>query len=202
MFPLSTVLLPNQLLPLHVFEERYRALVADCLASEDPAFGVVLITRGSEVGGGDERASIGTLARITAAKPFDDGRWALLATGCTPVKVLSWTGEVPYPEAFVEELALRGPSLSAEGLERARASVARARALMSELGENTASSESSDEAWEGEELLWRLCALAPLPVVDKQRLLETSEAPSRLGLLCSMCDELAEEVGGFLGGRS
>ena len=56
MFPLGTVLLPGAVLPLHVFEPRYRQLVQDCLAGE-PEFGVVLIERGSEVGGGDQRAT-------------------------------------------------------------------------------------------------------------------------------------------------
>ena len=63
MFPLGTVLLPGAVLPLHVFEPRYRALVADCLAGEQE-FGVVLIERGSEVGGVDVRRDIATVARI------------------------------------------------------------------------------------------------------------------------------------------
>ena len=64
MFPLGNVVLPGELLPLNVFEPRYRQLVLDCLAADVPEFGVVLIERGSEVGGGDVRASIGTVTRI------------------------------------------------------------------------------------------------------------------------------------------
>ena len=56
MFPLSTVLFPHARLPLHVFEERYRALMADCLAG-DGSSGWSSIARGSEVGGGDERTT-------------------------------------------------------------------------------------------------------------------------------------------------
>ena len=63
MFPLGTVLLPFAHLPLHIFEPRYRALVKDCLAG-DGEFGVVLIERGHEVGGGDVRFGVGTVARI------------------------------------------------------------------------------------------------------------------------------------------
>ena len=55
MFPLSAVLFPYATMPLHVFEPRYRALMHDCLAG-DRRFGVVLIERGSEVGGGDQRS--------------------------------------------------------------------------------------------------------------------------------------------------
>ena len=66
--------LPRSVLPLHVFEPRYRALVADCLAGSGE-FGIVLIARGSEVGGGDERVGVGTVARIGDASPLSDGRW-------------------------------------------------------------------------------------------------------------------------------
>ena len=63
MFPLGSVLFPHAVLPLHVFEPRYLALVERCLAG-DQEFGVVLIERGSEVGGGDVRFSVGTVTRI------------------------------------------------------------------------------------------------------------------------------------------
>ncbi len=77
MFPLGTVLLPGQTLPLHVFEPRYRELVRVCLDG-DGTFGVVLIERGSEVGGGDVRApNVGTVARITGwRRAATDGRRA------------------------------------------------------------------------------------------------------------------------------
>ena len=79
MFPLGSVLVPGAVLPLHVFEPRYRALVRSCLDSGEPEFGVVLIERGSEVGGGDVRFDVGTLARIVQAGRFDDGRLAVVA---------------------------------------------------------------------------------------------------------------------------
>ncbi len=66
MFPLGTVLFPSMVLPLHVFEPRYRQLTLECIEAERE-FGVVLIARGSEVGGGDQRRSVGTLARIVQA---------------------------------------------------------------------------------------------------------------------------------------
>ncbi|MGZ4700329.1 MAG: LON peptidase substrate-binding domain-containing protein, partial [Ilumatobacteraceae bacterium] len=64
MFPLGTVLLPGVVLPLHVFEPRYQQLVRDCLDASEHEFGVVLIDRGSEVGGGDSRLPIGVIARL------------------------------------------------------------------------------------------------------------------------------------------
>ena len=103
MFPLGTVLLPHGLLPLHIFEPRYRALVDTCLAREpEPDFGVVLIERGSEVGGGDTRFGVGTVARIVEASRFDDGRYALLARGISRCAVREWLPDDPYPQARVE----------------------------------------------------------------------------------------------------
>ena len=63
MFPLGTVLFPHGVLPLRVFEPRYRLMIAHCL-EQDARFGVVLIERGSEVGGGDTRFHVGTVAQI------------------------------------------------------------------------------------------------------------------------------------------
>ena len=63
MFPLGTVLFPSGVLPLRVFEPRYRDMLEDLL-SGNREFGVVLIERGSEVGGGEVRSGIGTMARI------------------------------------------------------------------------------------------------------------------------------------------
>ena len=122
MFPLGTVLLPSALLPLHVFEPRYRALVRDCLAG-DREFGVVLIERGSEVGGGDVRFDVGTRARIVEAAELDDGRWVLILVGDGPGPGATWLPDDPYPRAEVERLrrragGRRGRRAGATTLER------------------------------------------------------------------------------------
>ena len=70
MFPLGIVLFPTQLLPLHVFEPRYRAMTRDLLAG-DGRFGVVLIERGNEVGGGDTRSDFGCVAQLVQARLED-----------------------------------------------------------------------------------------------------------------------------------
>src|SRR5690606_29548107 len=98
MFPLGSVLVPGMVLPLHVFEPRYRALVRDCLAG-DGEFGVVLIARGSEVGGGDVRTDAGTLARIVRVDEADDGRFAVVAVGLRRIRVVRWLDDDPYPRA-------------------------------------------------------------------------------------------------------
>ena len=109
MFPLGSVLLPGMLLPLHVFEDRYRQMVDDVLAAsaggrERPAeFGVCLIERGSEVGGGDVRSDVGCMARILEGQQTDDGRWALLSVGDRRVRITEWLVDDPYPMAIVED---------------------------------------------------------------------------------------------------
>jgi ATP-dependent Lon protease len=104
MFPLGAVLLPGEMLPLHVFEPRYRALVDDCLAAPaGPRFGVVLIARGHEVGGGDERHDVGTVARIVRREAAPDGRSGLLCAGEERIRVRQWLPDDPYPRADVEQ---------------------------------------------------------------------------------------------------
>jgi Lon protease-like protein len=100
MFPLGTVLLPHMVLPLHVFEPRYRQMVADVLAG-DGEFGVVLIERGSEVGGGDVRTDVGTAARVVRAEELPDGRYGLAAVGVRRIRVERWLPDDPYPRAEV-----------------------------------------------------------------------------------------------------
>lgn len=103
MFPLGSVLFPFAILPLHVFEPRYRVMVRQCLAG-DQEFGVVLIERGSEVGGGDTRFDVGTLARIAHAEELPDGRFALTAVGLRRIRVARWLDDDPFPRAQVEVL--------------------------------------------------------------------------------------------------
>src|ERR1700733_11798031 len=89
MFPLETAMLPNQDLPLRIFEPRYGALVRHCLDSGEP-FGVVLISRGREVGGGDSRSDVGVVARITESVDQGSGRYALLCRTGERIRVCEW----------------------------------------------------------------------------------------------------------------
>lgn len=102
MFPLQSALLPGETLPLRIFEPRYSRLVADCLTAEEPAFGVVLIHRGAEVGGGDTRADVGALARITHCLDLGAGQYQLLAAVGERIRVRRWLPDDPYPRAEIE----------------------------------------------------------------------------------------------------
>jgi uncharacterized protein len=102
MFPLERAMLPGEELPLRIFEPRYSAMISDCLAMDDPAFGVVLIAAGREVGGGDARSDVGTLAHITDVTDFGDGRYRLNCVMAERIRVLEWQPDNPYPRAAIE----------------------------------------------------------------------------------------------------
>ena len=102
MFPLERAMLPGEELPLRIFEPRYSALVSDCLELDDPAFGVVLIEAGREVGGGDARSDVGTMAHIAEVAEFGDGRYRLNCVMAERFRVLEWQPDNPYPRAAIE----------------------------------------------------------------------------------------------------
>lgn len=197
MFPLSSVLFPGAALPLRIFEERYRHLVADIMTG-NREFGVVLISRGSEVGGGDERVSVGTLVDIEALSEIEGGQFALLARGIQRIRVHQWLEDDPYPRAVIERLPENVERITSERVEKSMSSLRRARALLSELHDTPPlpSELKIDMKSPGglAEAHWMLCTLAPFDAFDRQRLLEVSSAFERLELLSSMCDELASDV--------
>jgi Lon protease-like protein len=102
MFPLETALLPGEELPLRVFEPRYSVLVRDTLDREDKSFGVVLIERGREVGGGDARCSVGVRARIASFEDHGEGQYRLRCPLTERIRIHEWLTDDPYPRAVVE----------------------------------------------------------------------------------------------------
>jgi Lon protease-like protein len=200
MFPLGIVHFPHVVLPLQVFEPRYRALVADCLDG-DHQFGVVLIERGSEVGGGDVRFDVGTLTTIVRAGIDERGVIRLLTVGAGRIRVARWLEDDPYPCA--EVVALRSPFLGPVELEAfaaAEREVRRALALRAELDEpappfNLVLDDDPSKA------IFQLAALAPLGPADQQRLLATEEPSEFLALLAGLTAEesavLAHRLAGY-----
>jgi len=192
MFPLGSVLLPGMPLPLHVFEPRYRALVQDCLDG-DGQFGVVLIERGSEVGGGDVRTDVGTLARIVEAGRFDDGRWAIGAVGLRRVRVARWLEDEPYPRAELAEWPDGPGTPSPDTVEAAVASYRRLLALAAELGAPVPPA-TVEVAGDPALAVAQMAATAPLGPVDRQALLCAPGPVERLALLRSLLDEQTELI--------
>jgi len=209
MFPLSTVLFPAAGLSLHVFEPRYRQLTVDCLRG-DRELGVVLIRRGSEVGGGDERVDVGTVARIETATPLADGRWRLAIIGAHRLRVREWLADDPYPLATVDDLPDDATAPDAAVVARTEAAVRRVRALLSELGQQPAlvgpldggvdGRVAADDGQSARSAAWRLCGLAPVTPFDGQRLLEIDGPEERLAVLAELADATADDLTRLLAG--
>lgn len=189
MFPLGSVLLPAMVLPLHVFEERYRALVEQCLEGSSE-FGVVLIERGSEVGGGDVRSDVGTVARIVEVGSFADGRYALVAVGTRRIRVRDWLEDDPFPRAVVEDWPdpPPAPDLS-ERMDPVLASLRRVLALAAELGDDVVPATLELDEDPVLALVGAVVA-APVGPADRQRLLTAPDLDARLRVLGAL---LAEE---------
>ncbi len=198
MFPLGTVLFPGIAMSLQVFEPRYQALTRSCLAG-DRHLGIVLIERGSEVGGGDVRFAIGTRARIAEAVSLDDGRWFLVLVGVDRIRVDRWLPELPYPKAVVEvlsdETGRPGSRANAQRNEVERL-LRRALALKAELdGADIplgAPPETVSLAADPDVAAWQAAAVAPFGPADAQRVLQTAGVNQRLRLLTELLvDEVA-----------
>ena len=101
LFPLNTVLFPGQLLPLHIFEDRYKLMIKHCLEGES-TFGVVLIREGDEVGATATPYRVGTIARIRKLDQADDGQMDLLCLGEARFKITALNEEQPYLCANIE----------------------------------------------------------------------------------------------------
>jgi Lon protease-like protein len=198
MFPLGSVLVPSAGLPLHVFEQRYRTMVHDCMAG-DREFGVVLIARGSEVGGADVRTDVGTVARIIESAELPDGRWALVAVGVRRILVARWLEDDPYPRAVVDdwpdpEPGPDHPAMLAEVVALLR----RALALAAEAGDDAAPATielSDDPVLAG----YQGAAVAPIGPLDRQRLLAAPSPDERLTALGALLREEIEVLGLRLG---
>ena len=190
MFPLGSVLFPYMPLPLRVFEERYLVMLSRIL-SEDPAeFGVVLIERGQEVGGGEKRFVTGTVAQITQLSA-QEGFVVLVAEGERRIEVVEWLEEDPHPNAVVRELPeLEWDDALQPLLEAAERSVRRSLAVASEFTEQqwSAQVELSDEPLAA---TWQLTGIAPLGPLDQVKLLRSSSPKQLLDSLIEECDAAA-----------
>ena len=182
MFPLGSVLFPSLVLPLHIFEPRYRALIRDVLAG-DQEFGVCLIERGSEVGGDDARLDVGTVAHVQEAAELPDGRWAVMSVGTRRIQVESWLPDAPYPRADVRDHPDPSPTdaeltLLPEVEARLRTTLAKA----AELGDHAtaATVELSDDPVLASH---QMSALAPIPTIDQYALLAAESVGMRLAAL-------------------
>jgi len=172
MFPLGSVLFPHMPLLLKVFEDRYLIMLSQILQDEPSEFGVALIERGQEVGGGEQRFPVATVARITQMDATE-GFVVLVAEGGRRVEVDQWLDDDPYPRASVTEMAELVWTDDLQPLrDRAEESVRRLIALASEF---------ADQTWPADITLaddpvaaaWQLAAIAPFGPLDQVTLLRS-----------------------------
>lgn len=179
MFPLGSVLFPAMPLPLRVFEDRYLAMLAHVLQDEPPEFGVVLIERGQEVGGGDIRFDVGTVAHI-ADLDVADSAVGMLALGGRRFEVLAWGEDDPYPTAEIRILPeLAWDEALREQLQDAERAVRSGLAVASEYVQ-LAWAPDIELADSPVDAAWQLAAIAPLGPMDQVELLRSTSLESLL----------------------
>lgn len=198
MFPLQMTLLPGATLLLQVFEPRFVALLEDVLAG-DREFGVVMIERGSEVGGDDVRSNIGTIAQVLASHALRNGRWALLAAGIRRIRVERWLEDDPYPRAEVcdwpDEPESAAPQNLAQ-LEELPWLVTRARQLAARLA-GLAEPEPLELAAAARYLTagsfaYAAASCAPLGAFDRFTVLSAATASERVSLVRRLVSDQIE----------
>ena len=191
MFPLGSVLFPHLPLRLRIFEERYLVMLAAILDTESPEFGVTLIERGQEVGGGEQRFNAGTVAQVTEIEARE-GYIAVVAQGERRFEVIEWLEEDPYPHATVRVLPELEWNESLEPLRlEAEKSVRRALAIASEFTEQVWASvvELSDDPISS---AWQIAGIAPLAQLDQIGLLRSSTMEDLLRAVIRLSADAAD----------
>ncbi len=187
MFPLGMVVFPHQVVGLCVFEPRYQTMLREL--PDDHRFGTCMIERGFEVGGGDVRASVGTVLRILGSQILPDGQTLLRVEGTQCVEVSSWLADAPYPRASVRERCCDEEEIEPSLLQSTESAVRALRALRSEV--------LTDERLRHDCVMdtdpwvrsWQLCAMTPMSTLDQFKVLSLSDPNDRLRLVAEICCE-------------
>ena len=179
LFPLGIVLLPEEVVPLHIFEERYKLMIGQCL-EEEREFGIVWL---SDSGLRD----IGCSAAITELlETLDDGRMNILVRGTRPFRLLRRIEDLPYPAGDIE-------LLDDDGAEPAPASLEETRERYAELVERLTESRPDDAQLDS------LGAYGIAATIDfahdaKQSLLESRSEDERLAMLSELISAAMKRV--------
>jgi uncharacterized protein len=180
MFPLGMVIFPHQVVGLCVFEARYHQMLDDIESQQ--RFGTCLIARGSEVGGFDERTSVGTLMQILGAQVLPN-------EGVECFEVANWLEDDPYPRASIKDRCCDEENVMAALLKSTESAVRAIRALQSELFADEclqSNCEMDADPWIRS---WQLCSMTPMSTLDQFKVLSLSDPNDRLRLVAEICCE-------------
>jgi Lon protease-like protein len=198
MFPLSTVLMPAMPLSLRIFEERYLKLLGDLIGEENPEFGVVLIERGQEVGGGEKRLNIGTVASVTDIGTVDEF-YGVESFGSQRFRVNAWLPDNPYPMADIDLLPdlIWNDELMPD-LDRLETRVRNLLAKASEFGDlqYAADTEISDDPIDA---CWQLAGMLPVGGLDQADLLSADSAEELISKTFGVVEALEEALQAMMG---
>jgi Lon protease-like protein len=178
LFPLGLVLLPGEAVPLHIFEERYKLMIGECL-DEEREFGIVWLAD-------DALKDVGCCARIAQVLDrFDDGRLNIVVEGTTPFRLERRIGDLPYPAGDVVLLDDEDAEDEA-ALERARSAYAD---LVEQVTNERPTQETLDELG-----AYSMAATLDIAAAAKQSLLELRSEPERLAQLEALFGEALKRI--------
>ncbi len=189
LFPLEVVLLPEEPLPLHIFEDRYREMIGQCLRAKTSGiggqdFGVVLAK-------GQEISNVGCTARIVSlTREYDDGRMDILTVGRRRFEVLLTNEEKSYLRASVEFFDDEGSDTP--GDTEAESAIQLFQEVMRRLHQTSDVPVHLSQPYRS--LSFRLAAVLPLALDFKQQLLSLRNEPERLQQVVHSMRQLSQQI--------
>ena len=203
LFPLNVVLFPGMPMPLHIFEERYKAMIGDCLEREAP-FGIVLIKEGKEAGEPAEPVQIGTTARIVQMERLPEGRMNIMTKGEKRFELVAITQRLPHlvgQVRYLAEEAGEGPSSAIAEIKEGYATFLRN--LTALAGGWTSQAEvPEDPITLSFAVASSLASSIEMPTVIRQELLELPTARERLDRLLPLLNQGNEALAGEVAKRN
>jgi Lon protease-like protein len=190
--------MPAMPLSLRIFEERYLKLTGDLILEENPEFGVVLIARGPEVGGGEKRLEIGSVASVTDIGTLDQF-YGIESVGGQRFRVNAWLPDDPYPMAdidFLPDLIWNDSlTLARENLEL---KVRNLLAVASEFGDLQygPDTELSEDPMDS---CWQLAGILPVGPLDQVDLLKSQSADELISKTYEVVATLEETLKSMIG---
>ena len=179
LFPLGMVMLPSEIVPLHIFEDRYRLMIGECI-EEDREFGIVWLSD-------DELHDVGCAGRITQVlERMPDGRMNILVQGSRPFRLIERIPDLPYPAGVIEMLDDDEPDAPDDAVDAARERYA---ALVERVTERRPD-DSELEALDA----YGMAATIEFAPAPKQRLLEERSEPRRLEIVVEMLDSTLRKL--------